>query len=201
MGNDDEDDKDDDNNILNDNEGFRGMISILANYTVTDLLNDYYHIKRFHVESTKISKKNDNDDDMMSDVTKTGVLDPDICNYFKQNITKCNVMKCICFKRNINECNKNEIDDYNQNRRSQYLLNPETTLSSTRETVEIVTQQILDMIHCYVFHLSYCIRNIVGGEKKNKFVTLTKPEKQEKDIDDDDDKKDDGDDDKNDDDK
>merc|ERR1712228_15631 len=89
---------------MNDNEGFRGMISVLSDYNLSDLLNDYYHIKRFHVESTKKSKNSN------SDNVKTGVLDPDICSFLKKNISKCNVMKCLCFQRNINEKSKENKD-------------------------------------------------------------------------------------------
>ena len=149
---------------LNDNEGFRGMISVLNDYNLSDLLNDYYHIKRFHVESTKTSKNSN------SDNIKTAVLDPDICKFFKQQISTCNVLKSLSFKRNINEKTKNES---NEDRKEKYLLNRQSSLASSRETVEIVTQQIMDTIHCYVFHLSHCIRNIVGGHAENKFVTMT----------------------------
>ena len=173
-GDENEEDKNDKNdNKFDDNEGFRGMISILKNYTIKDLLNDYYHIKMYHCESTKSSKRNK--DEMMSDVIKTAILDPDICSYFKKNIgTKCsNVTKCICIKRLCNEKQENQAK-----RRNLYLLNDDINISNTKETVEIVTQQILDMIYCYVFHLSYCIRNVIG-ENKNKFVTITKSDKEE----------------------
>eukprot|EP01084_Bolivina_argentea_P004498 8567_1 len=115
--------------------GISFLISILSHYSHTELFNDFFHLKRFHAE----------------EVADNYLIEP-LSTYFSKEFGGCPLEQCVCFTRN----NRNYLKcGGNQILRKWYYIDKQKDseiIGNDMEWEEIVTQQLLDMIHCYIYH-------------------------------------------------
>lgn len=134
--------------------GMSFLLSILQDYSLTELLNDFFHIKRFHCEHICIN--------------------PEIQSmkqWFIHKFGDCNIHQCISLQRN----NRNKFycaDD--RNHHQMYFIDDKNAdiMGTSLEYEEIVTQQILDMIHCFIYHGSFYA--LYGDEVSEKELQGTR---------------------------
>eukprot|EP01084_Bolivina_argentea_P098652 177293_1 len=122
------------------------VINLLINYNKIRLMNDYYHIKRYHL------KTNMNE---FIEYVKTKLVS------VKCLSLRINKMVCLQWNRN-NEFKQIYSMYMNVKRRHMYFIMDDSNIKqmSAAEMYEINLQQFLDMIHCSFIHK--CISN---GEK------------------------------------
>ncbi len=120
---------------------------ILKYYNHVQLLNDFFHIKKFHIDNNEFS----NNDNANSE---------SVFKYFVNEFGFCDVKHCICFRRNHRE--KSFFGHHNRFRRKIYHLNKNkfndlneynpSQDDTSYELHEINIQQCLDMIHSTLIH-------------------------------------------------
>jgi len=115
--------------------GMSYLLSMLNDYSMTELLNDFFHLKRFHAE----------------DIVDRVSYKP-LQTYFDENHGVCPIDQCVSVTRN----NHNYVNCKDPQRlRSWYYIDAklhQEIIGNSLEFEEITTQQILDMIHCYIHH-------------------------------------------------
>jgi len=115
--------------------GMSHLISILSDYSMTELLNDFYHLKRYHSE----------------DVTDNHQVEP-LQLYFDKNHGACPMEQCVSLARNNRSLIKCRMQTILRKWYYIDLKMNKNIINETSEFEEIATQQILDMIHCYIQH-------------------------------------------------
>ena len=117
--------------------GMSYLISILSDYSMSALYNDFFHLKRFHAE----------------DVADKYSIEP-LTTYFAKNFGGYSIEESVCLSRNnrnFAKCKDSKI------LRAWYYIdkNEDAEIIGTNlECEEIATQQILDMIHCFIYHVN-----------------------------------------------
>ena len=133
----------------------KDFVDSLSGYSSVSMLNDFHHIKQFHIGHNH------------------GVLD-----FFRKELGHCQYTECRCYSRNNRDRGK-----FTQNvplRRKMYFVpDPKSTvkfgddavsLDKGSEIEECNVQQLLDMIHCATMH---CTEGTSGRSSRNsKFVTV-----------------------------
>lgn len=114
--------------------GMAYFTALLSDYGITELLNDFFHIKRFHAE----------------DVCDNLWIEP-LTTYFCKNYGGCPAEQCVCVSRNNRSflrCRDDRI------LRKWYYIDEEDSdlKGKSTEWEELAAQQFLDMVHCYIYH-------------------------------------------------
>lgn len=124
-------------NIMTENDLYKLGIYDFINFTLDNysnilLLNDFNHILQFHCNYQQIEGITEN-----------------IVTKFVSDDTQCNLKTCLCIKRNHR--NKSSLKN---NRNELYFINNDyyDNNDEKNDGLQVVTQQILDRIHCRLVH-------------------------------------------------
>lgn len=131
------------------------FINLLSYYSSTSMLNDFHHIKQFHIGGNNNNSSMDNKQD--------------IFEYFKKEMGICNYMNCRSYSRNNRD--RNECTESNKLRRNLYFIDEKAIIEKAAEITETNIQQLFDMIHCTLLHPKSFDDTTQIISKSNKFVT------------------------------
>eukprot|EP01084_Bolivina_argentea_P146011 255788_1 len=136
------------------------VLNKLKRYNAVELMNDYIHIKELHIgKDCKLIVSDDEEDDD-NNICKANTIEHVLIHeYFSEKCLDndpCETDFCKCIQRNFRdriECGKNEkyLRDLYRNNRNEMIEN--------NNSLNIVSKQILDTIHCAIFHPQMRIDN------------------------------------------
>ena len=125
-------------------EYLKDFISALSGYSSVSMLNDFHHIKQYHLDRG------------------------DVLSFFRRELGHCQYTECRCYSRNNRD--RGKMSSNEPLRRKMYFLPTSLTTSKEGEIEETNIQQLFDMIHCATMH---CTESTSGRSSRNsKFVTV-----------------------------
>lgn len=117
------------------------FIHSLRDYTPVQMLNDFQHIKQFHI----------NNNNQYNHIYSADNVDQqDVFEFFKKEMGICNHKNCRSYLRNNRD--RNQCTTSDQLRKELYFVDENNINAKHAEIKEINIQQLFDMIHCALFH-------------------------------------------------
>ena len=147
------------------------FIKLLSHYSQKQMLNDFHHIKQYHI------RNNNNNNNNYSNIEDK----QDVFEYFKKQMGICNYSNCRSYSRNNRD--RNECTESNKLRRNLYFIAENSKIKINEEITETNIQQLFDMIHCTLLHPHSMINgdsnDDKNNKKNNKFITEIDDNKEE----------------------